>query len=61
MRRLTDMKTLVEDPLSPASPDTAVPAFTAMSPHFPAPPPPIPNDEELRLALTKNMSMCVHW
>ena len=59
MQRLTDMKVLVEDPLSPSSPDTAVPAFTAMSPHFPALPPPVLHDEELKLALTKNMAMCV--
>lgn len=59
MQRLTAMKTMVEDPLSPVAPDTAVPAFTSVSPRFPALPPPVPNDEELNLALTKNMAMCV--
>lgn len=59
MQRLTDMKVLVEDPLSPVSPDTAVPALTAMSPLFPALPPPVTNDQELKLALTKNMAMYV--
>jgi hypothetical protein len=61
MQRLTDMKLLVEDPLSPIPPDTAFPVLTAMSPHFPALPPPVPNDEELKLALTKNMAMYVRW
>jgi exocyst complex component 4 len=62
MQRLKDMKILAEDPLSPVPPDTAVsdiPAFTTISPHFPALPPPVSNDEGLKLALTKNMAMCV--
>ena len=60
MQRLTDMKILVEDPLSPqVPPDTAIPAFTTMSPRFPALPPPVSNDEALKLTLTKNMAMCV--
>ncbi len=59
MQRLTDMKILVEDPLSPVSPETAAPALTAMSPRFPVLPPPVPNDEVLKLPLTKNMAMCV--
>ena len=60
MQRLTDMRILVEDPLSPQGPpDTAIPAFTTMSPNFPALPPPVPGDEELKLTLTRNMAMCV--
>ena len=61
MQRLTDMKVLVEDPLSPISPETAAPAFTAVSPLFPVLPPPVTNDQELKLALTKNMAMYVRW
>jgi hypothetical protein len=53
------MKLLVEDPLSPVPPDTAIPAFTTITPNFPALPPPVSNDEELKLTLTKNMAMCV--